>query len=633
MAFSNLGMGSLDEVKNEYIRILRENGMRPVPERIKVSSSCGRVTYNAVYARVSAPHYHSCAMDGAALSSDLTAGASEQTPVYLTPEQFTFVSTGDPLPAGCDSVVMTEDIIEAPCGIELCAPVMPWQHIRQIGEDMCAGDMLLPSFTYIRPAAIGAMLASGVHEVDVCRNPIVGIIPVGRVSIPPAAGDGDVDVDEYNYAILSAMLREWGAETVTFPAVTDELTAVTESLNAALSQCDAVIINSGSSECGSTVQAVSIVGNVLCSGIAIKPGKPTLLGYRGEKPIIGIPGYPVSGIIAVEQVFRPIIELLGGYLARVSEYSEAVLSKSIISAEDYQEFVRVRVGCVDGKLIASPLSRGSGVVSSFMKADGIVEVPTGCTGYRTGAIIKVRLLKPRKQLENMLVAIGSHDPVLDELADLLKKNGSGFGLSSSHVGSMGGIMAIRRREAHLAGIHLLDEKNGDYNTSFIKKHFPKGGVRLVECVGRCQGLLVPKGNPKGIQSFYDLSQPGFRYINRQKGSGTRILCDYLCWKYGVDTEKLRGYDREEYTRLSVAAQIAAGGADAALGGYSEAQLYGLDFIHICDEQYDLLVPDQSWENPMMQALLELMTSGQFKERIMTLGGYTVGAPGSVRMRY
>jgi putative molybdopterin biosynthesis protein len=210
---------------------------------------------------------------------------------------------------------------------------------------------------------------------------------------------------------------------------------------------------------------------------------------------------------------------------------------------------------------------------------------------------------------------------------------SDVSMSSSHVGSMGGIMSVRRGEAHVAGTHLLDEATGGYNTSFIKKYFPRGGVRLVECVNRSQGMMVAKGNPKNFNSMADLTSPGMRYVNRQKGSGTRVLFDYLCKKDGVDTGAIYGYEREEYTHTSVAALIQAGSADAGLGIYSAAKLYGLDFLPICDEQYDLLVPDYAWGTRLLDCLIEVLKSDAFRTRLTALGGYTLKNPGTVRERF
>jgi len=310
-------------------------------------------------------------------------------------------------------------------------------------------------------------------------------------------------------------------------------------------------------------------------------------------------------------------------------YAKATLTRPVVSGLKYEEFVRVRMGSVGGRLMASPLSRGSGVVSSFMKADGILEVPQGAEGFEAGEEVNVRLLSNEEKLRNTLVVIGSHDPLLDELADMMHVEDGSVFMSSSHVGSMGGIMAIRRGEAHAAGCHLLDTETGEYNIAFMKKYFPKGGVKLVRCVGRQQGLMVAQGNPLDIQKFSDIAREGLRYVNRQKGSGTRILTDYLCKQEGLDTSVIYGYDREELTHTSVAAQIVSGSADAGMGIYSAAKLYDLDFIPICIEEYDLLIPDHAWETAQVQQLVATMKSEAFKEKILALGGYTVENPGEV----
>lgn len=280
--------------------------------------------------------------------------------------------------------------------------------------------------------------------------------------------------------------------------------------------------------------------------------------------------------------------------------------------------------------MASPLSRGSGVVTSFMKADGILEIPQGLEGYEAGDTVNIRLLSSVEKLKNTLVVIGSHDPLLDELADMLHCADTGAYMNSSHVGSMGGIMAIRRGEAHIAGCHLLDTNDGSYNLAFIKKYFPQGGVKLVRCVGRQQGLMVAKDNPLGITQFKDIAKENVRYVNRQKGSGTRILADYLCKQEDLDTALIYGYDREEMTHTSVAAQIASGSADAGMGIYSAAKLYDLDFIPICIEEYDLIISDYAWNTPMIQQLMQILQGDAFHQKMIEMGGYTLDGCGELR---
>ena len=632
MGFEYLTNIPLAKAREDYLNLLERNGFGTKTEVIPVWDACGRVTAHAVYAHICAPHYAASAMDGVVVNAKDTFGATETTPVTLSAEQYIVVDTGDPVPEDKDAVIMVEDVVKNEDGtITIHEAAAPWQHIRQIGEDICAGEMILPSHVAVSPSAIGAMIAGGVLEVEVIRKPVVGIIPTGDEIIPPCTDPKPGDILEFNGSIFSAMVRQWGAEAQVYPIVPDKFDQIKAMVAKAASECDMVILNAGSSAGREDFSARVIreLGEVLYHGIAMKPGKPAILGAQGSKPILGVPGYPVSGIIVIEQLLKPLIDHWLKAPAAKAEYAKAILTRPVVSGLKYEEFVRVRMGYVGERLMASPLSRGSGVVSSFMKADGILEVPQGLEGFEAGSEVNVRLLSPMDKLENTIVVIGSHDPLLDELGDMLHvENGSVY-MSSSHVGSMGGIMAIRRGEAHVAGCHLLNTESGEYNVSFIKKYFPKGGVRLIRCVGRQQGLMVAKGNPLGIEKFSDIAKVGLRYVNRQKGSGTRILTDYLFKQENLNPAAIYGYDREELTHTSVAAQIVSGSADAGMGIYSAAKLYDLDFIPICIEEYDLIIPDHAWETPQVQQMLETMKSETFKEKILELGGYTVENPGEV----
>ena len=632
MGFEYLTNVALDRAREEYLALLRSHGYGPRTEVIPVWDACGRVTAHAVYAHICAPHYAASAMDGVAVTAKDTFGATETTPKTLAPGQFVVVDTGDPVPENCDAVIMVEDVVNNDDGsITIHESAAPWQHIRQIGEDICAGEMILPSHVAVSPSAIGAMIAGGVLEVEVIRKPVVGIIPTGDEIIPPCTDPKPGDIMEFNGSIFSAMVRQWGAEAKVYPIVPDQFDAIRDMVAKAAEECDLVILNAGSSAGRDdySTRVIRELGEVLYHGIAMKPGKPAILGCKGDTPILGVPGYPVSGIIVVEQLLKPLVEYWLKVSSAPSQYAKAVLTRPVVSGLKYQEFVRVRMGYVGNKLMASPLSRGSGVVSSFMKADGILEVPQGLEGFEAGSEVNVRLLCPVDKLENTVVVIGSHDPLLDELGDMLHVADNDVYMSSSHVGSMGGIMALRRGEAHAAGCHLLDTATGEYNLSFIRKYFPMGGVKLVRCVGRQQGMMVAKGNPLNIQKFADIAREGVRYVNRQKGSGTRILTDYLCKQEQMNTAAIYGYDREELTHTSVAAQIVSGSADAGMGIYSAAKQYDLDFIPICIEQYDLLIPDHAWDTPQVQQMLQTLKSGDFKEKILAMGGYTVENPGEI----
>ena len=632
MGFEYLTNVPLDEARGEYLARLQENGFAGQTEMVSVQNAFGRITARAVYAAICAPHYAASAMDGIAVHAKDTFGATETTPVRLTPQQYMVVDTGDPVPEDCDAVIMVEDIVRGEDeSVTIYAAAAPWQHIRQIGEDICAGEMILASYMEVTPAAIGAMIAGGVLEIEVIKKPVIGIIPTGDEIVAPCTNPKPGDILEFNSPIFSAMVQEWGAEAKTYPIVPDRFDAIREMVARAADECDIVLLNAGSSA-GREDYSVSVIrelGDVVYHGIAIKPGKPAILGLRGAVPILGVPGYPVSGIIVIEELLKPLVaEWFHSNTAPV-QLATATLTRPVVSGLKYQEFVRVRMGEVGGKLTASPLSRGAGVVSSFMKADGILEVPQGTEGYEAGEEVQVRLLSTPEKLQNTLVVIGSHDPLLDEVADMMHRADPTVFMSSSHVGSMGGIMAIRRGEAHAGGCHLLDTETGVYNLSFLKKYFPNGGIRLVRGVGRQQGLMLAKGNPLDIKEFADIAKNGVRYVNRQKGSGTRVLMDYLCEQYAVNVSDIYGYEREELTHTSVAAQIANGSADAGMGIYSAAQLYDLDFLPICIEEYDLIIPDHAWETPVVQQLIATLKSPAFREKMLAMGGYTVDHPGEI----
>ena len=632
MAFTYLTNVPLEQAKTDYLWTLVEQGFQARTECIRVQDSFGRFTARAIYAHINAPHYACSAMDGIALYAKDSFGATETTPVTLKKGQYKEVDTGDPIPEGCDAVIMVEELVKnEDDSVTIHAPAVPWQHIRQIGEDICAGEMILPSFMEITPAAIGARIAGGVLELDVLAKPLVGIIPTGDEIIPPCTDPKPGDILEFNSAIFSAMLTTWGAEARVYPIVPDKYSEIRDMLQKAVGECDMVLLNAGSSAGRDDYSSIAVreVGQVLYHGSAIKPGKPAILGYKGAVPILGVPGYPVSGIIVIDELLRPLIDRWYGRQSDTGSRTRAKLTRPVVSGLKYQEYVRVRMGYVNNSLMASPLPRGSGVVSSFMKADGMIEVPQGTEGYTAGEEIRVRMLTEKQRLKNTLVVIGSHDPLLDELADLIHRDNRRLFLSSAHVGSMGGIMAVRRGEAHAAGIHLLDTETGEYNRAYIKKYFPHGGVYLVRCVGRQQGLMLQKGNPLGITAFADIAKNEVRYVNRQKGSGTRILMDYLCDRYSVDREEVYGYEREEMTHNSVAVQIAGDSADAGMGIYATARLYGLDFLPICVEEYDLLIPDKVWDSGIVRHMIRTLKSEAFKNRIEALGGYTLDHPGEI----
>ena len=623
----------LNEALRTYLAFLNERGLTSRTETVAVYDALGRISARAVYARLSSPHYTACAMDGIALAAKITFGATESTPVQLNEADFIRVDTGDPLPEGCDAVVMIEDCVERDDGVTLYASAAPWQHVRQIGEDIAAGDMILSSYCLVEPAVIGAMLAGGVGSLEVVARPRVGILPTGDEIVPPSDHPEPGEVMEFNSAIFSAMLRQWGAEPVVYPIVPDDGAKIQAALGQAANECDLVLVGAGTSAGRDDGSAAGIraLGEVCIHGVAIRPGKPVVLGAIGTTPVVGVPGYPVSGILVLEELVRPVIDRL---LMREREAGESVcvrMGRKMTSSLKYREFVRASLGYnAEGELSAVPLGAGAGVVTSFTKADCLLDVPQNCEGYEAGERAFARLLKPVDRIARTVRILGSHDPLIDETADELRRQDIRAYVSSAHVGSMGAILALSRGEGQLGGVHLLDEADGSYNISYVERYFPNGGVALVECVQRSQGLMVAAGNPLGIAGVADLAKPGLRYVNRQKGAGTRVLLDYLLKQAGVSPKSITGYEREEPTHTAVAAQIAAGSADCGLGILSAARMYGLGFVPVCEETYDLLVSLRAMETPQVRAFLRVLSSESFLRRLDALGGYAYVKPGRIK---
>jgi putative molybdopterin biosynthesis protein len=623
----------LAEAVNIYKEALKSAGVTYNIETIKTTSALNRMTAKAVYAKRCSPHYCASAMDGVALKAEETFGASESSPVKLNKNSYISIDTGDPMPENTDCVVMIEDIIEEENGkIKLYSAAVPWQNVRKIGEDISMGDMIAPSFTTVTPSLIGAFLAGGVYSFEAVTIPKIAIIPTGDEIVK---GDSeslnDGDVPEFNSAIFSAMLSEWGAKSEVFPVVKDELGLIKNAIIKASKECDAVIVIAGSSAGRDdyTANALKSAGALILHGVAIKPGKPAVLGSIGKVPFLGVPGYPISGIIVMEEIFKYILPLLTKRVYEKPLEFEAKLARQTVSSLKYKEYIRCRIGFIDKEAVAVPMEGAAGVVTRFAKASGIFTVPQDSEGKRRGESVNVRLLKPLSELENSVLVVGSHDPLIDEIDDILKRGGSKTGISSNHAGSMGGIMAIKNHEAHLGGIHLLDTKSGEYNKSCIKTYFPNGGAVLIRGVGRTQGLMVEKGNPKNIKDLKDIAEKEVSYVNRQRGSGTRILLDFLLDKQNLSSADIYGYTREEYTHTAVAAAVAAKSASVGLGILSAAKIYDLDFIELYSEQYDFLISEKAFEDERVKDFLNALNSNEFIERLTILDGYTFESLGEI----
>lgn len=595
-----------------------------------IREALGRVTAKPVIARISSPNHNAAAMDGIMVQAERTYTASEATPVLLTPgSDFAYVNTGYPILPPYDSVIMIEDLVEQGDGsVSITVQASPWQHIRPIGEDIVAGEMILPENHRIRPMDIGAVLNSGITQVEVYEKVRVGIMPTGNEITDNYENLPHGMAFDTNSWTFKGIVENWGGVSERVPPVPDDYEKLKGVLTGLLERNHMVVINAGSSA-GSkdfTASLIEELGELILHGLAIKPGKPTILGIIEGKPVIGVPGFPASAFLAFEEIVGPVFSLLQRTRLPETRRVNAVVSRRIVSSLQHREYIRVKLGKVGEKLIATPLNRGAGITMSLVKADGLLIIPQNSEGYEAGEEVSVELTREITAIENTIVSIGSHDLIMDYLGSLLEKGetrpGSpGFHLSSAHVGSMGGILALTRGEAHIAPIHLLDEATGSYNTSYIERYLSKEKVSLIKGVKRQQGFLVEKGNPKNIHSVKDLTRKDLNFVNRQKGSGTRILTDYLLSREGIPGSEINGYEREMTTHMAVAAAVKSGTAHVGVGVYSAAHTMDLDFIPIGYEEYDFAVPDRYLDTDMIRAFREALESEAFKKIVKELGGY------------
>ncbi len=609
-------------------------------ETISAEEALGRITAAPVFANLSSPHYHAAAMDGICVRAEDTFGATEFVGKKFTriagdgpePGAFAYIDTGNALPSWANAVIMIEKVRQLDDDtVEVFESVPPWNHVRLVGEDVVATELLLPRCHRLRPYDLGALLAAGHTSVRVKARPKIGIIPTGDELIQPGDEVRAGSVIEFNSAVLAAFVSEWGGTAVRFPKVRDDAGLLREALTRAAEECDIATLIAGSSagEHDLTADTVESAGKLLAHGIDVMPGKPAVLGVVAHKPVIGFPGYPVSAIVIAREILRPALEKLLGCAASTYPTVRAVVPKKIASHLGLEEFLRVTVGRVGDKLVALPLARGAGVITTMVHADGLLRIPSRLEGLNAGEEVAIELLRPPEEVENTILCTGSHDLAIAVLEDQLKLHHPELKIAATNVGSLGGLLALQRGETHMAGTHLLDPETGVYNIPAIEKTIPDVPVVLVHLAQREQGILVAPGNPQSIRTLADLTAVGVRFVNRQAGSGTRVLLDYELRRLGIDPSSISGYEREEFTHMAVAVAVASGLAEAGLGVRAAARALGLEFIPVANEQYDLLFARSFFESARGAELLAIMRSQEFKKAVALLGGYDTRLAGQI----
>lgn len=593
-------------------------------EEIHVAQAYGRMTAEPVYAKCSNPNFNASAMDGIMVASETTLTADERRPLKLKRNRdFIYVDTGDVIAPEYDSVIMIEDVdVIDEETVEILSPSYPWMNVRMVGEDFVIGEMLLTRNHLVTAVDLGAMVSGGIETVKVYKAMNVGLIPTGSEIVDIGTTLKSGDILESNTRMFAGLVLENGGHPNRYPIVPDDKEQLKTALLKAVRENDIVIINAGSSA-GSedyTAALIAELGEVWVHGIDIKPGKPAILGAIEGKPVVGIPGYPVSAYMTFKHFVVPMLSRT----PYTPVYKKAILSQAVPSSLKHKEFVRVQLGNVGDKTVAIPLKRGAASTMSLVKANGILTIDKASEGLPAGSEVQVEMTRQHLDLKNGLVSIGSHDLIMDWVADILMTERCSTYLMSAHTGSLGGILAIKRGEAHMAPIHLLDEATGTYNLTDVKRYLGSQEMVLVKGIKRWQGYYMRK-DLETVKSFSDIIKRGLVFVNRQKGSGTRLLTDFLVKQAGLNGSQISGYKTEVLTHTAVALAVKTGNADVGIGIEAVARQMDLAYVPLAKEDYDFLIPKSQMDTPKMRDFLNVLGSERFKKRLEEAGGYEVTA--------
>ena len=574
-------------------------------ETVPLRLAVGRVTAEPLYAEYSVPKVDIATFDGYAVRSEDTLGAQDQRPLPLA--DCARINTGEVLPPSFDAVVMIEDTWDDGGTPWIRKSAAPWQHVRHSGEDIRAGELILPKGHQVRPFDIGALATYGITRVKV-RSVRVGIVPTGSDLVPLGVAPAPGQTIETNTLMAEAYLTRMGATCRRYGIVPDDPDLIRDALEEAVAENDLVILSAGSSA-GTrdfSRDAVGALGEIVFHGIAVRPGKPVLLGNVGGKPVLGMPGYPV----AAQTVLREVVgDLLAwwGLAAPRGEELDVRLSRKMTSDLGFDEFVPVSVGRVDGTCWATPHPRGGGIQMAVVRANGYLHISAGREGIEAGEEVRVRLTVPPAMIPSTLVCIGQRSPALAELQNCLSD--TGYLLHCCNASTMGAVLAIRAKTCHAASV-CIPETEAAWN-DLVLRYLP--GVDLLRVqVARTE---------LGIISAGDLDTDNLaslRFVNRPKGSPARILLDAWLDREGVDAGRLAGYENEVRTPGAVAAAVGSGFADAGVCPAGMAREAGLRFTPLGYESCELLIRKELAGDDGIASLIRTAQSPEFRERLRSL---------------
>jgi putative molybdopterin biosynthesis protein len=621
-----------------HARFARHVDLAPLSaETVKLADALGRVLAHDVTAPIDVPPFDRANVDGFALRSADTAGASDTAPRRLSlngevivcghppalevaPETATTIATGGVVPRGADAVIMIEhtelsDEGGAPA-IDVRRAVAPGQFVSYAGSDIARGEVVLRRKTPISSREVGMLAACGIAEVEVVRRPRVAVLSTGDELVPPGGALAPARVYDSNGAIIAAAVVEAGGEPVAFGAFPDDEAALERAMRAALADCDLVVLSGGTSKGAGDLshRIVSKLGppGILVHGVALKPGKPLCLAVCDGKPLVVLPGFPTSAIFTFHAFVAPVIRARAGLPPEAARVIEADVPLRIGSELGRKEFVLVALVAGEAGPVAFPTAKGSGAVTSFSQADGFLEIDALASSLDAGTRARVTLIGQSAALPD-LVIVGSHcvalDAVLGALAD------QGLSARTIAVGSQGGVTAAERGECDLAPVHLVDPVSGVYNA-----HLLRPGLALVKGWQRMQGFVHRPDDARFTGRSADdsvkaaLADKNCLMVNRNAGAGTRVLIDRL-----LNGAKPAGYSNQPRSHNAVAAAVAQGRADWGIAIETVAKLYGLGFIAIAPEDYDFLLVESRRDRPAVAAFLAALREESVRARIQALG--------------